>query len=446
MMGSLSGILQRPVLAASALAIASVSADCYDKLWPSKSSDACSSLEQSSPSCSSTSRPLEELNSLWVSKISVSRLSQLSFVAGIRVPVPNVHIPIPSSNVNSHSNANYSFVASSPTLLNSYRSADLANSAKPAAYTYSAPALPSNVLYRWHLPDPRAIDVSGGSDCSSAKSRTVVVLLGWLGAKQKHLKIYADWYTMRGFHAITFTFPMSEVLRYQVGGKVEHDVELLVDHLADWLEEEHGKNLVFHTFSNTGWLTYGVILEKFQKKDVDLADRIRGCVVDSAPVAVLDPQVFASGFSAAFLKKNSVATKGSDIEPKTGVTIGNRATIEVKPGMAEAALLLLLEKVFGVILNHPSINRRLSDVMRLLTSEQPSCPQLYIYSSADKVIPAGSVESFIEKQQRNGREVRACNFISTPHVDHFRNQSELYSSQLTQFMEDCVLTSCKPSS
>ena len=84
-------------------------------------------------------------------------------------------------------------------------------------------------------------------------------------------------------------------------------------------------------------------------------------------------------------------------------------------------------------------------MMSLLMSEQPRCPQLYIYSSADKVIPAGSVESFIENQRRNGREVRACNFISTPHVDHFRNQPELYSSQLTGFMEDCVLTTCKPS-
>ncbi|KAL1556462.1 transmembrane protein 53-A-like [Salvia divinorum] len=442
MMGSLYGILQRPVVAASAFAIASVSTDCYDKLRPCKSSDACSSLEQSNPSCSSTSRPLEDLTSLWVSKIPVSKLSQLSFVARIRVPVPNVHMPIPSSNAN----ANYSLVASSPTLLNLYQSADLANSAKPAAYAYSAPALPSDVLYRWHLPDPSAIDVSGGSDCSSVKSRTVVVLLGWLGAKQRHLRRYADWYTSRGFHAITFTFPMSELLRYQVGGKVEQNVELLVNHLADWLDEEPGKNLVFHTFSNTGWLTYGVILEKFQNKDVDLAGRIRGCVVDSAPVAVPDPQVFASGFSAAFLKKNSVAAKGSVIEPKTEITIGTRTSIEVKPGMTEAALLLLLEKVFGVVLNHPSINRRLSDVMSMLTSEQPRCPQLYIYSSADKVIPAGSVESFIENQRRNGREVRACNFISTPHVDHFRNQPELYSSQLTRFMEDCVLTSCKPSS
>lgn len=80
-----------------------------------------------------------------------------------------------------------------------------------------------------------------------------------------------------------------------------------------------------------------------------------------------------------------------------------------------------------------------------LKSGQPRCPQLYIYSSADKVIPAGSVESFIKEQQRSGREVRACNFISTPHVDHFRHDPKLYTSQLTQFLEDCVLTCCKHS-
>lgn len=86
--------------------------------------------------------------------------------------------------------------------------------------------------------------------------------------------------------------------------------------------------------------------------------------------------------------------------------------------------------------------RRLSDVLDMLSSSQPSCPQLYIYSSADRVIPANSVESFIEEQRRAGREVRACNFVSTPHVDHYRNDPKLYSSQLSQFLADCVLTSC----
>ncbi|KAG8362822.1 hypothetical protein BUALT_BualtUnG0034000 [Buddleja alternifolia] len=347
-MGSLSGILQRPVMAASALAIASVSADCYDKFHPFKSSDTYSSLEQSNPNSSSHS--LLEPNSSWVSRISVSKLAQLSFVTGIQTPMPNIHIPIPNAN----GNANYSLISSSPFLLNLYQSANLAKSAKPAKYSYTIPPLPSDVLYRWHLPDPNSIDVSGASDCSSAKSRTVVVLLGWLGAKQKHLNRYAEWYTSRGFHAITFTFPMSKVLSYQAGGKAEEDVELLVNHLAEWLEEEDGKNLVFHTFSNTGWLTYGAILEKFQKKDSALTGRIKGCIVDSAPVAAPDPQVFASGFSAAFLKKNSVATKGYVSEPDAA---GTRTSIEVRPALTETALLIVLEKFFGVILNYQSINR-----------------------------------------------------------------------------------------
>ena len=36
---------------------------------------------------------------------------------------------------------------------------------------------------------------------------------------------------------------------------------------------------------------YGAILEKFQKNDPALTGRIKGCIVDSAPVAAPDPQV-----------------------------------------------------------------------------------------------------------------------------------------------------------
>ncbi|XP_060192953.1 uncharacterized protein LOC132622367 [Lycium barbarum] len=433
-MASLSGILQRPVVAASAVAIASVSTDLHEKLRPSKSLDNCEQLN--SPSA------LQENKTSWVSQISGSKLADLSFVSRIRVPLPNVNVPSPSTSSSCLSGSSFGTCSA---LVNFYESAALAKCANPSTYEYTVPSSPSEVSYRWHLPKPNAVDISGNCDCSPVKSKTVVVLLGWLGAKQKHLKRYAEWYASRGYHVITFTFPMSEILSYQVGGKAEQDIELLVNHLADWLEEEHGKNLVFHTFSNTGWLTYGVILEKFQKQDDALMRRIKGCIVDSAPVAAPDPQVWASGFSAAFLKKNSVATKRimtlSDRD--TDVTIQAKTSAETKPAVTEAALLLVLEKFFEVVLNLPTVNRRLSDVLDVLTSQQPSCPQLYIYSSADRVIPAVSVESFVEEQRRSGRNVRACNFISTPHVDHFRNDPELYTSQLSQFLENSVLSSCK---
>ncbi|KAK6931766.1 Protein of unknown function DUF829, TMEM53 [Dillenia turbinata] len=442
-MGSLSGILQRPLVAAAAVAVASFSSDLPTKFSTPKSSLESLSLAEESI-CSPCTTSLQESRS-WVSHISVSKLANLSFVTRIRVPVPNISFPVLNSSSNfAPSTISFPSLVSSLSLLNLFQSAELA---KPLTYEHTEPTSVPEVLYKWHLPEPNVYEVSGNSDCSLAKSRTVVVLLGWLGAKQKHLKRYAEWYTSRGFHAITFTFPMSEIISYQVGGKAEQDVELLVSHLADWLEEECGKNLVFHTFSNTGWLTYGVILEKFQKQDPSLMSNIRGCIVDSAPVASPDPQVWASGFSAAFLKKHSVATKGN---PSSGVSdkelpVGSKTLVEPSPAVTEAALLVLLEKFFKVVFKIPTVNRRLSNVLGVLSSEQPGCPQLYIYSSADRVIPADHVESFIEEQRKIGREVRACNFMYTPHVDHFRNNPNLYTSQLNRFLEDCVLTCCKQS-
>ncbi|XP_042500334.1 transmembrane protein 53-like [Macadamia integrifolia] len=442
-MGSMSGILHRPLTAAAAVAVAAVSANNFtDKLPTTKSSE--------SETLSSSHLSSVEESRSWVSRISVPNLRNLSFATRVRIPVPNIRYPVPNSGFpnapSSWFNSLSTSVASPPVLVTSYQSAELAKAPKSSEFIHCSPSSPSEMLYRWHLPDPNAYGDSGNSECSSTKSRTVVVLLGWLGAKQKHLKRYADWYTSRGFHAITFTFPMSEILSYQVGGKAEEDIELLVNHLAGWLEEEHGKNLIFHTFSNTGWLTYGIILEKFKKQDPTSMGNIRGCIVDSAPVAAPNPQVWASGFSAAFLKKQSIATKGL-ASADSGVEVrGSAKSEEPKPAVTEAALLVVLEKFFEVVLNLPKVNRRLSDVLGLLSSEQPRCPQLYIYSSADRVIPAESVESFMEEQRRAGHEVRACNFVSTPHVDHFRNDPNLYTSQLTNFLEDCVLTCCKQSS
>lgn len=253
-MGSLSGVLQRPLVAAAAVAVASVSSDFSDKL-PSHSNKPSGPCSSPGLLNSSIRDSLQESKSLWISHISVSKLVNLSFVTRIRVPVPSVSFPIPHSSSNFVPNSFYSSIASSPVLLDLFQSAKLVKAPEPTPYPHDSSTSPGDVMYRWHLPEPASIDVSGGSDFSPAKSRTVVVLLGWLGAKQKHLKRYAEWYTSRGFHVITFTFPMSEILSYQVGGKAEKHINLLVDHLADWLEEEHGKNLVFHTFSNTGWLT-----------------------------------------------------------------------------------------------------------------------------------------------------------------------------------------------
>uniref|UniRef100_A0A1D1XWY2 Transmembrane protein 53 n=1 Tax=Anthurium amnicola TaxID=1678845 RepID=A0A1D1XWY2_9ARAE len=431
-MGSLSGVLHRPLSAAAALAVAAVSSDLSDKF--------------TSPKPDSLQAPSKASDS-WVSRVSFSNISVGSKVW--KLADENTH---PSSNPSGFLRpdplcSSFSSPFASPPVLALYSYLKLARSPQLADITPPDPVSSDEVMYRWHLPKTNNSESLGNLECSAIKSQTVVVLLGWLGAKQKHLKRYADWYTSRGFHVVTFTIPLADILSYNCGRTAEQNIDLLANHLADLVAEEQGKNLIFHTFSNTGWIMYGVILENFQKQDPSLMGKIKGCIVDSAPVPNPDPQVWASGFSAAFLKKNSVATKGMlQMNDSSVGAVFNNATVEPKPAAAETALLTILEMFFEVVLSLPPVNRRLTGVFDLLSSKQPKCPQLYVYSSSDRVIPAQSVESFIEGQRKAGHEVRAYDFVSSPHVDHFRNHPSIYASQITAFLDDYVLTGCKASS
>lgn len=106
--------------------------------------------------------------------------------------------------------------------------------------------------------------------------------------------------------------------------------------------------------------------------------------------------------------------------------------------MREAFLHSALEKFFSVFLQLPLIRKRLAEVTTILAEKQPASPQLYIYSTADKVIPARYVEQFIEKQKQQGRSVWSKNMEYSPHVDHFRSNPEKYTQQLRDFLEKCV--------
>ena len=82
-------------------------------------------------------------------------------------------------------------------------------------------------------------------------------------------------------------------------------------------------------------------------------------------------------------------------------------------------------------------DRRLTDLISTLSESQPFYPQLYLYSTGDKVIPFQKIESFAEQQKKMGKNVTMFNFKSTPHVDHYRTFPDMYQSLIQNFLKDC---------
>uniref|UniRef100_A0A7C9E8I8 Transmembrane protein 53 n=1 Tax=Opuntia streptacantha TaxID=393608 RepID=A0A7C9E8I8_OPUST len=246
-------------------------------------------------------------------------------------------------------------------------------------------------IFHWHQ---ASSDHMAGAGTRQRKCEVAAAVLGWLGARPKHLRRYAELYTSRGIDAITFVVPVRDVMWFDLGRKVESRIRELANELMSWLSKEKDRCLIFHTFSNTGWLVYGAILGHLQERP-DLIQRIRGCIVDSGGDPELNPKVWAAGFAAALLKKRSIA-----IHPLSEAIEPDKDRNQEKPHdkdplLTEAALLFILEKLFGFLLKLPDVNRRLSRIINFLSENPPPCPQLYLYSTADKVIPFQAVESFI---------------------------------------------------
>ncbi|KAL5664428.1 hypothetical protein ACJX0J_024536, partial [Zea mays] len=103
---------------------------------------------------------------------------------------------------------------------------------------------------------------------------------------------------------------------------------------------------------------YGAVLENLQSR-ADLTERIRGCIVDSAPVLEIRPEVWAAGFSAAMLKKSSSMT-GPTTESLDGPVVNgtlNRVGSNVtQPSWGECFLLSTLRKFFEIVLYVPDVN------------------------------------------------------------------------------------------
>ncbi|TXG59672.1 hypothetical protein EZV62_014245 [Acer yangbiense] len=256
-----------------------------------------------------------------------------------------------------------------------------------------------DTVFTWNPAPQSVVDVS---HVTIGKVATTVVLLGWLGAKTKQLKSYVKWYNSRGVNAITFVVSSSELLTYELGRSLDKRMSLLADELASWVsteEEDEDGHPQQRCLSRHDHL---MVMEK-----------IKGCVVDSGGGEFFSPQVWAAGFVAALLQKHVRSSANTRIKAGSGAgsEVISAPKLAEKEPLLQIILLFLFEKLFSILLNLPHLNQKLKRIISTLKENQ-KFPQVYLYSTDDKVIPSKSVEMFMEEQRKMGRNVISFNFGS----------------------------------
>lgn len=241
----------------------------------------------------------------------------------------------------------------------------------------------------------------------------VVILLGWAGCRDRHLSKYSSIYNEQGCVTIRYTAPLKTVFISESFGYKELSSTALkmLEILYDY--EVENSPIFFHVFSNGGFMLYRYVVELLHSDKQFSSLCVIGAVVDSAP----------GGGNVRGALRALAATLGPKITPVLRYVL-----------LALFAVTVFLLRVVLYPLTK-YVHKNHYDAVR---ERPPAWPHLYLYSTADQVIRHRDITLFVENMSQKGVLVDSFDFVSSPHVCHFRDFPEQYALKCRDFLVACM--------
>ncbi|KAM8930097.1 transmembrane protein 53 [Pelodytes ibericus] len=241
----------------------------------------------------------------------------------------------------------------------------------------------------------------------------VVILLGWGGCKDQHLAKYSNIYHSQGCIVIRYTASWSTVFITESFGlsNLRQEAKKLLELLFDYEIEKCP--LLFHVFSNGGFMLYRYIVELLHSHRQLSKLRVVGTVFDSSP--------------GNRNVRGSVRALNAILKPTTNTVLRILAL----------AAFTLLVVVLRIIL-YPVTRLFHENHYDALINDVSPWPQLYLYSRGDPIISYLDVEHMISVRRKQHLPVKSCDFDTSAHVCHYRQYSQRYTDLCTSFLKNCI--------
>jgi hypothetical protein len=237
--------------------------------------------------------------------------------------------------------------------------------------------------------------------------RPLILLAGWLGCHPRQLRRYEALYEKHDFHVVSRIATPSSVFNYVLDRKDTELEQLARDFMASD-EMKSCSHYYIHAFSNGGCFLYETIRQLAGDNH-----QPAGILFDSCP--------------AAELERISDALQYCSWREKTRVLwdFGLLTYLQMSP-------------LFPTSSMQDSLRRRADSFIRSLEND-PTIPQLFLYSLNDTLAPSKYVDRLVAvRQKRFGKDVITSKvWDKSSHCAHLRDHPDEYTQAVDSFLIDC---------
>ena len=246
------------------------------------------------------------------------------------------------------------------------------------------------------------------ADGSDANTNTLVVLVGWAMAKQKHVGKYSDVYNSLGYPALTLVPSLLHTWDVSSNDKYTQNVmQTLEGSFAATLthpqqqQQQQKLSIILHMFSgSSSILLPSLSLNASNFESIEL----KGIVFDCSPPLY--------GYDSGMAAAKMVLDDGG---------------MNIFTYYVSIACGITIDKLNG--------NRKRQDLAKALERPLLSVPQLYLHSDVDPVTPYDRVKGIMEEQKGLGRNVKGALFKGARHVRLLQSEPDKYTQQIESFLQ-----------